>query len=69
MDWKNLRTLPIGKGKVDFDRLFDHIHRTGYQGDFTVEATAGQSDGTVDIAMLNKQFRYIREAMDSRKLL
>lgn len=66
MDWKNLRTLPIGKGKVDFERLFDHIHKTGYQGKFTVEATAGQSDGTVDIAMLNEQFRYIKDAMDSR---
>lgn len=63
MDWKNLRTLPIGKGHIDFQRFFDFIHEIGYVGDFTVEATALNHDGVVDVDMLNAQFSYIREYM------
>ena len=61
MDWKNLRTLPIGKGKIDFDRFFQFIKEIGYQDTFTVEATAFNQEGAVDIQTLNEQFRYIRE--------
>lgn len=61
MDWSNLRTLPIGKGKVDFERFFEFINKTGYKGDFTVEATAIDSEGVVDVAMLNEQVSYIKE--------
>lgn len=61
MDWPNLRTLPIGKGKIDFERFFEFIKGTNYQGDFTVEATAFDSRSNVDVEMLNEQFRYIRE--------
>ena len=61
MDWANLRTLPIGKGHVDFDKFFAFIKKTGYQGDFTVEATAFDSTGAVDAEMLNEQFRRIQE--------
>ena len=61
MDWKNLRTLPIGKGNIDFERFFQYIKDIGYQGTFTVEATAFNQEGIVDIEMLNEQFRYIRE--------
>ena len=61
MDWSNLRTLPIGKGKVDFERFFEFIKKINYKGDFTVEATAFDSMGVVDVAMLNEQFAYIKE--------
>lgn len=61
MDWANLRTLPIGKGKVDIERFFAFIKEIGYDGDYTVEATAFDSGGVVDVEMLNGQFRYIRE--------
>lgn len=60
MDWENLRTLPIGKGKIDFPHFFEFINRIGYDGFFTVEATACHDDGFVDIEMLNEQFRYIK---------
>ena len=60
-DWKNLRTLPIGKGHVDFERFFAYVKEIGYQGTFTVESTAFGEDGRVDMEMLNKQFAYIRE--------
>jgi len=53
MDWDNLRTLPIGAGNIDFSRVFDHIHKTSYDGDYTIEATAFDQNGVVDTAMLN----------------
>lgn len=61
MDWKNLRSLPIGKGKIDFARFFEFVSKTGYDGDFTVEATGHDIEGNVDIEMLNGQFKRIRE--------
>jgi len=66
MDWCNLRTLPIGKGKIDFERFFEFIKGINYQGDFTVEATAFDSQGNVDVDMLNEQFGYIREILQWR---
>lgn len=62
-EWGKLRTLPIGQGHVDFNRFFDFIDRIGYKGTFTVEATAFDSEGVVDIDMLNKQFEFIRKAV------
>ena len=63
MEWSNLRTLSIGTGKVDFNRFFDFIKRICYKGDFTVEATAFDSEGVIDVDMLNEQFKYIREKL------
>lgn len=63
MDWGNLRTLTIGKGKLDFDKFFDFVKGTGYTGDFTTEGNAVRNDGTVDVDLLNEQFRRIREYM------
>lgn len=60
MDWKNLRSLPIGKGKINFTRFFEFVNKTGYDGFFTVEATAHNGHGIVNVEMLNKQFEYIR---------
>jgi len=62
-EWEKLRTLPIGKGHVDFERFFEFVHKIGYEGTFTVEASAFLGDGGVDLDMLNEQFRYIREAL------
>lgn len=62
-DWKNLRTLPIGRGHVDFEQFFSCIREKGYDGTLTVESTAFDADGVVDINMLNRQFAYIREKM------
>lgn len=61
MDWANLRTLPIGKGHVDFDEFFAFIKKTGYDDTFTLESTAFDKTGTVDTEMLNRQVEYIRE--------
>lgn len=63
MDWENLRTLPVGKGKVDFNQFFEFIKRIDYKGDFTVEATAFDSNGVIDVEMLNEQFKCIKEKL------
>lgn len=61
LDWNNLRTLPIGRGHIDFDQFFEFIRRTGYDHTFTVEATAFNGEGIVDIQMLNGCFEKIRQ--------
>lgn len=35
----------------------------GYKDTFTVEATAFDSSGVIDIEMLNRQFEFIRKAI------
>ena len=67
MDWKHLRTLPIGRGQIDFGRFFEAVKKSGYQGAFTVEATAFNAEGIVDIAMLNESFEIIREYLAEEK--
>ncbi len=62
-DWKNLRTLPIGKGNVDWNKFFEFITTTGYDKTFTIESTAFNSEGIVDIQMLNEQVEYIRKKL------
>ncbi len=61
MDWANLKTLPMGKGHVDFDKFFDFVKMTGYNDCFTVESTAFDNTGAVDVDMLNAQFEKIRK--------
>lgn len=60
MDWQNLKTLPIGRGHIDFEKFFAYVKQIGYDGTFTVESTAFGADGHVDVEMLNRQFDYIR---------
>ena len=60
MDWSNLKVLPIGKGHVDFEGFFDKLAKYGYDGDYTVESTAFDKTGTVDIDMLNGCFARLR---------
>ncbi len=62
-DWKNLKTLHIGAGHIDFDSFFDMIKGFNYKGDFTVEATSFDENGAVDFDSLNKCFEKIRNYM------
>lgn len=65
MDWTSFLGVaqPIGAGHIDFDAFFQYIHRIGYDGSFTVEATAFGSDGVVDVEMLNRSFERIRQGL------
>lgn len=55
-DWNNLKVLPLGKGHIDFERFFRFVSESGYEGDFTFEATGFDQTGTVNIPRLNEQF-------------
>lgn len=59
-DWKNLKTLHMGEGHIDFNRFFEAIRASGYNGSFTVEATSYNVNGVVDFDSLNKCFEKIR---------
>lgn len=54
MDWQNFKTLYIGHGQVDFERLFEKILPSSYAGDFTTEATSFDQTGTVHFDKLNE---------------
>lgn len=61
MDWGNLSALPVGTGKLDFERFFGFLRSTGFEGDITTEGVAFDEEGNVDVELLNRQFAYIRE--------
>ncbi|MBP5353895.1 MAG: sugar phosphate isomerase/epimerase [Lachnospiraceae bacterium] len=62
-DWTALRTLPIGAGHIDFPKFFSFVRGTGYDGTFTLEATAFDKTGVVDTDMVNRQVAYVRGQM------
>ena len=66
MEWEKLlgRVLPMGKGHLDYDRFLSFVKQTGYTGHLTVEATAFDQTGTLDVEMLNGQFDLLRKAME-----
>jgi sugar phosphate isomerase/epimerase len=59
-DWANLKTLPIGAGNINFKKLFENLREKGYKGDYTIEATAFDQTGVVDIDMLNDSVERLR---------
>lgn len=63
MEWSKLQTLAIGSGHVNFARLFGFLKEIKYNGSFTVESTAFDKEGRVDVDMLNRQFAFIRDEM------
>ena len=63
MDWAKLSALPLGTGKLNFERFFEFCRGTGYDGDITAEGVAFDEEGNVDVEMLNRQFAYIREKL------
>ena len=67
MDWSNLKVLMLGKGHIDFDRFFRFIRKTGYTGDFTLEATGFDQTGSVDIRGLNEQFAAARAYLERKE--
>ena len=59
-EWTNLKTLHLGQGWIDFDRLFEQIHNSNYCGDFTLEATSFDQSGEIHIEELNTSLRRIQ---------
>lgn len=63
MDWANLRTLLLGRGKLDFDRFFSFIRKIGYDDTFTLEGTAFDATGAVDFEALNAEVDFVRSRL------
>ena len=61
MEWGKVSALPVGTGLLNFERFFDFLRSTGYDGDITTEGVAFDEDGKVEVELLNRQFDYIRE--------
>lgn len=60
MDWANLKSLPIGKGNVDFNSFAAFLKKTNYNGFLTLEGTSFNDNGEADIALLNQCFEIMR---------
>ena len=60
-DWAALRTLPIGKGNLDIAGFLKFVRSTGYDGTFTLEGTAFDKTGVVDVALLNEELAAVRK--------
>lgn len=61
MDWGALRNcLHPREGRIDFQRLFAHMSKVGYEGTVTVESTSVAEDGRMLTEKLNDTFTYLR---------
>ncbi len=60
MDWSKLSTLHVGEGQIDFDRFFAFVKEQGYEGDYTIEATSFDQNGTIDFTKMNETIGKIR---------
>ena len=66
-DWSNLKVLPIGEGRVNFDKFFTYIRKKSHQNfTFTVESTAFDKTGVVHTEILNCCFDKIRKYLSER---
>jgi len=63
MDWGNLRVLPIGAGRVDFDSFMEKLSKYNYKGDYTLEATGFNKEGVVDFDMLNQNVASMKKLL------
>lgn len=68
-DWAHFKTLHIGEGQVQFDPLFQWLHRQSFSGCLTTEATSFDASGKIDIEKLNhtldKLSHYAQQEMNS----
>lgn len=63
-EWKKLRSLHPGEGKIDFGKLFKNLKRLNYNNTITIESFSVLEDGTIDIDKLNGSLDCLRELMN-----
>lgn len=66
-NYKLLRTLAIGDGHVEFEPFFGLVKEKNYSGDFTLEATAFDATGAVNVEKLNRCVAYVRTKMQEKQ--
>ncbi len=60
MDWQSLKTLHIGDGQIDFEKLSAFIRSAGYGGDITIESTSFDKTGHIFLDRMNEDIRRVR---------
>lgn len=60
-DWQSLRTLHIGDGQIDHERLFGFIKTMHYSDDITLEATSFDKSGVIDFDRMARSICTVRE--------
>lgn len=58
-DWPCLRTLHIGDGQINFERLFSFVKKMNYGGDFTIESTSFDQSGVIDFKKMNQSIEKV----------
>ncbi|MBQ9264842.1 MAG: sugar phosphate isomerase/epimerase [Clostridia bacterium] len=64
LDWSHLRTLHIGDGRLNFEKLFAFLRDIHYAGDYTVEATSFLPDGVIHWQDLNRSVDRVRALLN-----
>ena len=69
MDWESLlgQVLPVGQGNIDFEKFFEFLKSIGYDDTLTLESTARDADGNIDIDMLNEQVEFVRSFIENNE--
>ncbi len=65
MEWDRFLgpVSPVGTGRIDFEPFFALLRQTDAAAHLTVEATAFDQSGVIDVNMLNGQFALLRERL------
>ncbi|HZU00633.1 MAG TPA: sugar phosphate isomerase/epimerase family protein [Ktedonobacteraceae bacterium] len=58
------RYLHPGEGSIDFKRFFARLKKRGFDGFVSLEASALNREGRVDIEKLHESLRFVREMMN-----
>jgi sugar phosphate isomerase/epimerase len=60
----NRRYLHPGEGEIDFARVFDALKAHNFHGNISLEASAINSEGVVNVEQLQKSLALLRELID-----
>lgn len=60
-EWKKLRSLHPGEGRIDFKAFFSRLEEVNYEGTFTIESSSVHDNGGIYLEKLNESLRYLRE--------
>ena len=62
-EWKKLRSLHPGEGRIGFEAFFRDLEEVRYKGTFTIESSSVNEDGAINLEKLNESLKYLKELM------
>lgn len=60
MDWSDLKVRHIGEGNVNFCMFFDVLKKYSYNGNYTIECSSMNEDGSIMTDKLNSSIEKVR---------